>query len=375
MGVKSGVTWTAADIPFRIDRSQPENLSKQMTDGLREAIVSGRFKSGLVLPTILEWSRLLGVSIRVPEAAVAALVREGLVSARKRIGCVVNARQQNVWGGRVLVIVPYGDHVFFHNIMVGRVRARVAAAGYLFTQVTIPKEADGHFNLRQLAYELKARPDFTLLIQTAFEIETLLSKSGVPFGVIGWEECRLPGCVATFRIDCGPAVSAIVAHCGRTNVRRVLQVSKVSDRFFDAVPALREAGIEADEFRTPIPPEYGRAEAVARGAMEAFATRLADEGRGWLPDLFVFTDDYVASGALLSLDRAGIRIPDDVRVVTISNKGLGPVYTMSFTRVENDPDLHGDRVADSVLAFLSGHSMRIRDIVPQYIVGETFPPS
>ena len=376
MGVKSGVTWTAADIPFRIDRSQPENLSKQMTDGLREAIVSGRFKSGLVLPTILEWSKLLGVSIRVPEAAVAALVREGLVSARKRIGCVVNARQQNVWGGRVLVVLPYGDHVYYHNIMVGRIRARIAAAGYLFSQVTIPKEADGHFDLRQLAYELKARPDFTLLMQTTpetHEIERLLSKSGGPFGAIGWEECRLPGCVATFRIDCGPAVSAIVAHCVRADVRRVLQVSKVSDRFFDAGPALRQAGIEADELQTPVLLEYGRVEGVARGAMESFAARLADEGRGWLPDLLVFTDDYVTSGALLSLNRAGIRVPDDVRVVTISNKGLGPVYPISFTRVENDPDLHGDRIADSVLAFLSGHSMRIRDIVPQYIVGETFP--
>jgi DNA-binding LacI/PurR family transcriptional regulator len=150
-------------------------------------------------------------------------------------------------------------------------------------------------------------------------------------------------------------------------------VCKVTDRFFDAVPALREAGIEADEWQTPVPPEYGRTEAVARGAMEAFAARLADEGRGWLPDLLVFTDDYVTSGALLSLNRAGIRVPDDVRVVTISNKGLGPVYPISFTRIENDPDLHGDRIADSVLAFLSGHSMRVRNLVPQYIVGETFP--
>ena len=65
--------WKKEDVPFRVERSAAGSLSKQMTDGLREAIVSGRYKSGDVLPTILEWSRLLGVSIRVPEAAVSAL--------------------------------------------------------------------------------------------------------------------------------------------------------------------------------------------------------------------------------------------------------------------------------------------------------------
>ena len=58
-------------IPFKVERTAAGSLSKQMTDGLREAIVSGFYKQGDVLPTILEWSNLLGVSIRVPEAAVA----------------------------------------------------------------------------------------------------------------------------------------------------------------------------------------------------------------------------------------------------------------------------------------------------------------
>ena len=73
------------------------------------------------------------------------------------------------------------------------------------------------------------------------------------------------------------------------------------------------------------------------------------EGRGWLPDLLVFTDDFLTSGALLSLVVAGFRIPDDVRVVSIANKGLGPVSTVPLARVENDADLHGDIIADSIL--------------------------
>ena len=218
--------WKKEDVPFRVERSAAWSLSKQMTDGLREAIVSGRYKSGDVLPTILEWSRLLGVSIRVPEAAVSALAKEGLITVRKGYGCIVNPRRQNVWNGRVLIVVPDGDHVYYHNVLVGKIR---------------------------------------FLVENRPEIERLLSKSGVAFGVFGKNRCALPGCVANFQRDNDAAVPDIVAHCERSGVRRILQVTKETGGHFDAVPRLREFGFEAEEWCTPVLFEFGRAEGAARG--------------------------------------------------------------------------------------------------------------
>ena len=173
--------WTAKDIPFKVDRAAAGSLSKQMTDGLREAIVSGVFKPGTVLPTILEWSKLLGVSIRVPEAAVAALSREGLLTARKHTGCVVAPRRPgSVWNGRVLAVVPDGDHVYYQNVLVGRLRARVAEAGYLFSQTTVLRRGGtGRYDTRQLEHELASKPGFALLVGNRPELERLLSRSGV----------------------------------------------------------------------------------------------------------------------------------------------------------------------------------------------------
>ena len=360
-------------MPFKVERSAAGSLSKQMTDGLREAIASGRYKAGDVLPTIVEWSKLLGVSIRVPEAAIAALAREGLVTAQKRIGCVVNARRQDVWNGRVLAVVPDGDHVYYQNVLVGRIRARVASAGYIFSQVTVLRKSNGRYDFRQLGLELKARPDFTLLVENRPEIERLLSKSGVPFGVFGQNRCALPGCVANFRRNNDAAVPDIVAHCERVRVRRILQVTKETGGYFNAVPRLRDFGFDADEWQTPVLFEYGRAEGTERGALAAFRDRFEKEGRGWLPELLVFTDDFVASGALLAMLMEGVRIPDDVKVISLANKGVGPVFPVSLTRVENDPALHGDALAEAVCAFLSGRKMHGSEIVPQYIIGESFP--
>jgi len=360
-------------IPFKVERSAAGSLSKQMTDGLREAIVSGFYKQGDVLPTILEWSKLLGVSIRVPEAAVAALAKEGLITVQKRIGCVVNPRRQSVWNGRVLVVVPDGDHVYYQNVLVGRVRARVCEAGYMFSQVTVVRKGNGRYDFKQLAHELKAKPDFTLLVENRPEIERLLSKSGVPFGVFGKDRCALPGCVANFRRNNDAVVPDIVAHCERSGVRRILQVDKETGGHFNAVPQLRKFGFEVEEWQTPVLLDFGRAEGAERGAMNAFRERFAKEGRRWLPELMVFTDDFVASGALIAMLMEGIRIPDDVKVISLANTGIGPVFPVSLTRAENNPFHHGDVLADAVARFLLGRKMRDGELGPEYIVGDSFP--
>ncbi|MBR2839454.1 MAG: LacI family DNA-binding transcriptional regulator [Kiritimatiellae bacterium] len=361
------------DVPFRVERSAAGSLSKQMTDGLRDAIVSGHYRPGEVLPTIVEWARLLGVSIRVPEAAVAALAKEGLITVQKGIGCVVNPRRQSVWNGRVLVVVPDGDHVYYQNALVGQVRARICEEGYMFAQVTVVRKGNGRYDFRQLAHELKSRPDFTLLVENRPEIERLLSKSGVPFGVFGKDRCTLSGCVANFRRSNNAVISDIVAHCEMAGVRRVLQVTKETGGYFDAVPLLRKHDIEAGEWQTPVVFECGRAEGTERGAFNAFRERFAKEGRGWLPELFVFTDDFVAAGALIAMLMEGLRIPEDVRVVSLANKGNGPVYPVSLTRVENDPERHGEMLADAMSRFLAGRKARDGEIAPEYIVGESFP--
>ena len=377
LDMKIGEKWTSKDVPFKVDRGSPGTLSKQMADGIREAIASGHFKSGDILPTILEWSHILDVSIRVPEMAVAMLVREGYLIAQKGIGCIVNPRRKSVWLGRVLVVIPDGDHVFYYNIIAGRLRANLSMAGYLFTQVTVLSKANGRYDFRQLAHELRTRPDFTLVFEDRPTIARFLSKSGSPFGVFAKTSCKLSGCAANFRIAHGAAVPDFVDHCVRAGARSVLQVSKTatSNRMFDAVPALRRRGISAERLEIPPADGFVAAEAIARGALAAFRERLATDGRAGLPDVLLFMDDFLATGALVAMQEAGVRIPDDVKVVSVSNRGLGPIYPMPLTRIEYDGFSIGDTLSSAVCAFLAGRKIRpsLCKIAPQYIVGESFP--
>ena len=70
----------------------------------------------------------------------------------------------------------------------------------------------------------------------------------------------------------------------------------------------------------------------------------------------------------------GINIPEEVKIVTLSNTGVGPVYIKPFTRFEVDPADAGQKIGDFALSILTrGRIPRPPQVKPQYVIGETFP--
>ena len=131
-------------LPFAINRSLVTSLSDQVADGLRRAIVSGYYKRGDVLPTLEELARELGTSLRVPRDAVARLAAENLVSPRPRVGSVILASGETLWKGQVLAVMPsFGEGTFHSAVLLGEMRRQLAAAGYLFTTVTLDRIQGG----------------------------------------------------------------------------------------------------------------------------------------------------------------------------------------------------------------------------------------
>ena len=49
----------------------------------------------------------------------------------------------------------------------------------------------------------------------------------------------------------------------------------------------------------------------------------------------------------------GIRVPEDVKVVTVSHKGFGSAYIKPLTRFESDPTEAGEKISEFVLAVLA----------------------
>ena len=201
--------WEKDGLPFLFDGTRRSGLSDQLADGLRQAILTGRFMPGETLPTILEWSKLLGVSIRVPEAAIARLVSEGLVVARRRHGCIVAERGNAPnWKGHVLVVVPDSDACYSSSVQLGCVRSRLAAERYLVSLVTLNhgKGAKGRFtyDLAPLEFALRQSVDLAVLIfnYRRSSIVRAIIRSGVPFVEFAdAEPSSINGCVGSVCLD------------------------------------------------------------------------------------------------------------------------------------------------------------------------------
>ena len=119
---------------------------------------------------------------------------------------------------------------------------------------------------------------------------------------------------------------------------------------YDVTDLLRISGISVRTFRTHV---MDTPEAISKAGFSIVDSWFAD-GRIKLPDVVIFADDYMARGGLIALKKHGVRVPEDVAVVTHANKGDWPIWEKPLTCMEMDPEAHAVVVAKAVRAFLHG---------------------
>ena len=133
-------------LPFKLERGRRGCLAEQIAALLREAIVTGYYKPGEVLPPIRELAHMLDVGRVNVERAIAKLTDEGLINPRPKIGSVVCGTDTPLWKGQVLIVVPPGSANHYINVIGAALRDALAEAGYLFLMASVPRKTDGSFD-------------------------------------------------------------------------------------------------------------------------------------------------------------------------------------------------------------------------------------
>ena len=358
--------------PFGINRDVRRTLVDQITDGIRGAIRTGYYRPGDRLPPMRIFEEAFGVSRIVTNAVMANLTAEGLVQPRRGAGAEVLNPGERIWKGSALVVFRDESGVFYMNVLGGRIRDRLVRGGYLVSQVAVPNGARGR-DFALLDANLRQHIDLAILVFDDAAIESRLSSAGVPYIVVGDGGGNASTCVGTIRYRRAAASSAIARQCAATGVRSVLQVTVAEFPHDDLDEAFAGTGIRVKSLKICRAANTGHPLDFLKGAADAFERRIA-KGRDWLPDLLYFADDHLATGAFAVLPSHGIRIPEDVKVVSWANAGYGPVFRMSVARVEMDPVADGDVVAAHAIAYLESRQ-RVAGafLEPTYVEGETFP--
>ena len=359
--------------PFRIDIDSEVSLTDQMVRGFREAILSGYYRPGDVLPPIRNLVSQFGVSLFVPREALSRLAKEGLVNPRPRIGSVVTDRSVAVARrGHVMLVIPDVPGAYYANVFGDVLRAHLAAAGYSFTRVSVPKTDGGSYDPYILESEYNRHVDLTVVLYDVPEIARYLSRKGVPFVTIGQEPCRYRHCIGNVYRPRNGVASEFFRHCRMAEIKRVL-LADWEGEGFSVLEGVPHPGIRIDMVKIPSKGGGRCPGDIQRGSLDFFR-RYLSENRSCLPDLVFVADDNVALGTFLALLESQVRVPEDLRLAAWTHLGGGVVYPVPLTRMEMDPFEHGKRVVRAIVEHLSG-GVFPSDIAlkPQYIVGKSFP--
>lgn len=329
-------------LPFTVDRNMPRSLVDQVVAGVKQAIDFGKYAAGDVIPGTRDLAEMLGVSRIVTRQAVRRLADDGYLSPRPGVGCVVLSRYAKQWKGSVLLVLPSEKGYYYTNAFADELTLILAREGWRVLRVLTKKR-----DCSLLELEIAHGADFALVM---FENEPALRRlrqASIPFATVG---CSAAGSVFHVCYRRQAALESAIGEIVNSGARRVWQVGFEPQRpEFDV---LERTGLDCREIVIrPTHKDEEMSPTVA--ALEWFADKLC-HGRAALPDFIYFTDDWVCQGALLAFLRFGIRIPEDVRVLTWANLGSGPYACYPLDRAEISPFDNADKVANNLVSCLKG---------------------
>ena len=357
--------------PFAILRGSEVTLVEQVANGLRRCIATGYYKPGDTLPTTRDFAETLGVSRRITREAVGILVESGLISARPSVGCVVLGKNERTWRGSVLLVSRGDWGSYYVQKFAESFSALLLKQGYLVTQLTVPTDGNA-CDCSGLDAALTARYDLVFQIFDSKEIESHLAASGCRYVVLGDSGApSLKQRTGSGFFSKSQAAGELVGILKSKGVHSVLVAGIMFYQEFKR--SLKTARIETEWLHLPCLSEYASPEGVQRASLRGFQEWFETTPRSKYPDVILFTDDYTAAGALTVFDLKGVRIPEDVGVITMSNAGLGPVWHKELTRLEMTPSADGKAAADFACTLLTDGSVENEFILcPRYIKGGTF---
>ncbi len=353
--------------PFAVMRQIGTSMEDQLVSGFARTIRSGAYADGTVLPGVRKLAVMFGVSEITIRNAVKRLCREGLLAARPRVGLTVCASGGRSWRGSVLGIKAGPPGMYFTSVLENSMGSVLRRNGWLYASVEVSARLEDA-DVTTVNMMLDASVKLIVLFETPPQVAAHVSRLGIPFVEV---RSHSPSKESIFSVgdDLTGALSELARTLRSAGVKTVLSVYQHPAARNSFAGELERAGLKVRSM--PIRPIGGRnvQECIQRAGLQMFEKMLADGGVK--EDVVVCNDDYLAAGILSAIDRKGVRMPQDLRFATMSNKGLGPVHAQSLTRVEYDPAESGIRIGEAASTYLDTGKVVPCSIAIAFKRGET----
>lgn len=317
---------------------------------------------GVPLPSMPELRRELSVSQATIERAYDQLEACGLIERKKRKGVYVADRMQT---GEFAIVMrpallglgasPYYRNVSSHLIQFlheGGPQWRVHM--HLGRQTQTPEQYPSTLDLLE--------PDVLPQLRGVFSFHELpemgdaLERAQVPVVYIGSAE-NSPSVGYDDHTD---FLRKALGHLREAGCSTVGMINVGHPNDGRLVRAFREAVPRAGLVTRPQWLAEEDANASERAGYETFLRFWSNDTR---PDGVVVGDDVVANGVLRATLQLGVRLPQDLRLVTFASRGIDFPYHLPVSRVEYDMRDLAQRAVELMMNRLSGEPIPEKQIL------------
>lgn len=315
--------------PFSLDPGG--NLTVQTADGIAAAIERGRWKAGDVLPTAREWQSALGVGAYVPRAAMKLLAERGVLTVKKHVGGIVTGRGIHKWEGRIAFVTTTTRVSFYENAHAFALQELFENAGWQFVHISVKErhEDDKEPDLSSLKRHITHGIDFAICFTGSRQIATALDEARVRYVFEGGTGRDFPNAEAVINLEMNSqnAAERLAKHWSSAKISDALIVDFEHVMPRTITSTIFSSGIKFRQIVVKCPNSRNYLQDIQQAGLDAVAKFFAAErNRTDPPDAIFFYDDYLAAGGLIALAATGLRVPEDIRVATLANKGFGPVW-------------------------------------------------
>jgi LacI family repressor for deo operon, udp, cdd, tsx, nupC, and nupG len=327
--------------------------------------------------TLAEVARRAGVGLATASRAlrdapgVAPATRDRVRAVAEQLSFVVSPDASSLargTTGRVAIVVPHLDRWFFGAIVAGLESVlRDADVDVLLYHV-------GDLADRRRFFEqLPARRKVDAVVVVAFPVgdrdRARLDLLSVHVVAAGGQSADYPY-VSIDDFQAGWQAMSHLIHLGHTRVAMLEAI----DPDQSVPPSGRSLAYERSLIDAGIPIDRALIRTSAWGGEEGAASMGALLGLSAPPTAVYAHSDEVALGAMRTLRRAGLRIPDDVSVVGIDDHPLAALADL--TTVHQPVQLQGRLTGEMVLGLLRDDDVEVAVHVPTELVvrASTAPP-
>jgi LacI family transcriptional regulator, repressor for deo operon, udp, cdd, tsx, nupC, and nupG len=328
---------------------------------------------------MVDIARIAGVSLATASRAlssapgVAAATRERVLAVAQDLSYVVSPEASRLSGGstrRVAVVVPHVSRWFF-GAMLEALESVLREADLDVLLYTVSNEADSHSFFERLPARRKVDAIVVLAFPVSDAERQRLDLMGVSIVAAGGQSAAYP----YVSIDDEAAARQAMDHLLFLGHRRIAMIAAIDpdesrwpairSRSNAYYSALRDAGIAADPSLVVTVDWGGQQGADAMGQLLGLRE----------PPTAVYAhSDEMALGAVRTLRRAGLRIPEDISVIGIDGHPLAELTDL--TTVSQPVRQQGQLAGQMVLRLLQGENVEQAITVPTRLVirRSTAPP-